>query len=58
MSVRTAYDEKRGELRDKLTECVKLSRELLNEDMWGYTEMKDGYAIDLYQAVKAARDAV
>jgi hypothetical protein len=58
MSVHTTYDEKRDNLRNELNECVKLAKELLNEDIWGYDEMRADYAIDIYQAVKKARDSV
>jgi len=58
MSVTTTYDENRNELRENLNICLELARKLLNEDTWGYTEMKNDYAINLYQAVKDARDAV
>ncbi|MCY9738178.1 hypothetical protein M5X17_31285 [Paenibacillus alvei] len=58
MGVYTTYDEKRDELKAKLNECVRLARELLDEDIWGYDEMKDDYAIDVYAAVKKARDKV
>ena len=59
MGVHTSYDEKRDELRDMLNECLKLAKELVvGEDIWGYDEMRDGYALDVYQAVKKARDEV
>jgi|GEM_PF-6841032 len=58
MSVITTYDEKRDRLRDELTDCLKLAKELLDEDIWGYDEMKDDYAMNVYTAVKKARDAV
>ncbi|MDD4000582.1 MAG: hypothetical protein PHX62_06795 [Bacilli bacterium] len=58
MSVRTTYDEKRDELRDQLAECLKLAKELLDEDIWGYDEMRSDYAIDVYKAVKTARDII
>lgn len=42
-----------------LNECLKLAKELVvGEDIWGYDEMRDGYALDVYQAVKKARDEV
>lgn len=58
MGVITTYDEKREYLRSRLTECLSLAKELLDEDTWGYKDMKEDYAIDVYQAVKKARDAV
>ena len=42
--VTTAYDEIRKELRDKLSECVKLALQLQDETIWGYDQMKEGYA--------------
>lgn len=58
MGVYTTYDEKREYLRSELSECLRLAKELLDEDIWGYDEMKDDYAIEVYRAVKLARDAV
>lgn len=58
MSVHTIYDEKRDRLRDALTECVDMARELLDEGIWGYDEMREDYALDLYVAVKKTRDLV
>lgn len=58
MSVITAYDEKRDELRRSLTECLEHARELLDEGTWGYDDMRDGYAIEVYMAVRKARDTV
>ena len=58
MSVITTYDEKRDELREALKYCVKLAKALLDEDLWGYDEMREDYALDVYTAVKKARDAV
>ena len=58
MSVRTTYDEKRDELKDLLMECLTLAREMLDENIWGFEEMKSDYATDLYVAVKKAKDLV
>lgn len=58
MGVITSYDERRDRLRDKLTECVREAKDLFDEDIWGYEEMREDYAIDVYQAVKKARDMV
>ena len=58
MGVYTTYDEKRDELRRKLNECLSMARNLLNEDIWGHEDMREDYAIDVYQAVKKARDSV
>jgi hypothetical protein len=58
MGVYTTYDEKRDELRDQLAECLELARKLLKEDIWGYDEMREGYAFDVYKAVKDAKDSV
>lgn len=58
MGVVTTYDEKRNELRDKLQEALKIAKEMLDEDIWGYSEMKEDYAIDIYVAVKKAKDMV
>jgi hypothetical protein len=58
MGVYTDYDQRRDNLREELNECLKLAKELLDEDIWGYNEMRTDYAIDVYQAVKKARDTV
>lgn len=58
MGVHTAYDEKRDYLREELNDCLKLAKELLDEDIWGYKDMRDDYAIEVYQAIKNARDSI
>ena len=58
MGVYTIYDEKRDELRSQLNDCLELAREMLDESIWGYDEMKDGYALEVYMAIKKARDEV
>lgn len=58
MGVITTYDEYRNDLRDELTECLRKAKRLMDEDIWGYEEMRSGYDVDVYQAVKKARDAV
>lgn len=65
MGVRTTYDEKRDLLKKSLQECLEQARELLDENIWGYDEMREGYdemregyALDVYVAVKKAKDTV
>jgi hypothetical protein len=58
MGVVTSYDERRNELREKLSKCLELARDMLDERTWGYSDMKDDYAFDVYSAVKKARDSV
>lgn len=58
MGVTTAYDEYRNELRDDLNDCLKKAKKLMDEDIWGYDEMRSGYDVDVYQAIKKARDSV
>lgn len=58
MSVHTTYDDMRDNLRDKLSECLKMAKEMLDEDIWGYNEMRTDYATDVYVAVKKAKDMV
>lgn len=58
MSIHTSYDEIRDDLRNKLTECLEIARNLLDETIWGYEEMKKDYATDVYVAVKKARDEI
>lgn len=58
MSVHTAYDDKRDELRDILEECLDLAKELVVSKEWGYDHMRPDYAMDVYQAVKTAYDKI
>jgi len=58
LSVYTTYDEKRDELKEELTNCLELARKLLDENIWGYDDMSEDYAIEVYQAVKKARDTI
>jgi hypothetical protein len=59
MGVYTTYDEKRDALKDKLKECLSLAKELVvGEDIWGYEDMKEGYAMDIYVAIKKAIDEI
>lgn len=48
MSVNTTYDEMRDKLRDKVKECVEIARDLLDESIWGYEDMREDYAIEIY----------
>ena len=58
MGVYTSYDEMRDRLRDNLNDCLREAKELFDEDIWGYDDMREDYAIDVYRAVKKARDTV
>lgn len=58
MGVYTDYDEKRDRLKDELNECLKMAKELFDEDIWGFEQMREGYIIEVYQAIKKARDTV
>lgn len=59
MSVQTSYDDMRDELRNELNKCLRLAKELVvGEDIYGYDDMRDGYAMDVYIKVKDARDTV
>lgn len=58
MGVITTYDDMREELRDMLNDCLKKAREMFDEDIWGYSDMKDDYIDDVYLAIKRARDTV
>ncbi|EPC8411080.1 hypothetical protein CN553_12015 [Bacillus cereus] len=59
MGVQTTYDEMRDRLRDELNDCLRLAKELMvGEDIWGYEDMREDYAVDVYQAIKKARDTV
>lgn len=59
MGVVTTYDEMRDRVRDALTDCLSMVKtDLFDEHVWGYEDMRDDYAIDVYMAIKKARDAV
>lgn len=59
MGYRTTYDDKRDELRDTLKEALAQAKELVvGEDIWGYDEMREGYAMDVYVAIKKAIETV
>ena len=55
MSVRTTYDDKRDELKDTLKDALKQAQEMvIGIDIWGYDEYRDGYAMDVYIAIRNA----
>lgn len=56
--VETRYEEKRTKLKETLKNCLELSREMLNEDIGGYEDMPEDYSIELFVAIKNAKDAV
>lgn len=58
MGVYTDYDVRRDYLRNELNYCLELAKELLDETIWGFDEMREDYAIDVIQAIKKARNAV
>ncbi|AIW03517.1 hypothetical protein CPT_Moonbeam119 [Bacillus phage Moonbeam] len=58
MGVHTTYDEMRDRLREQLDDCLRDAKAMFDEDIWGYHEMRSEYIIDVYQAIKRARDEV
>lgn len=59
MSVHTDYDAKRDQLRESLNECLDKARELVvGYDIWGYDQMSDDYALNVFLAIKTARDMI
>ena len=59
MSVQTEYDDKRDSLREDLNECLKKAKELVvGEDIWGYAQMPEDYAIKVYLEIKRVRDMI
>lgn len=58
MSVNTPHSDLREEIRDELSITLERARELLNENMWGYDETRDGYALEVYTAIKKVRDMI
>lgn len=43
MSVYTTYDKIRDNLKDQLSDCIKLASELQNENIWGYGDINEEY---------------
>lgn len=59
MSVQTTYDDMRDELKATLEKALKQAKELvIREDVWGFDEMKENYAMDVYKAVRDALASV
>lgn len=59
MSVQTTYDDMRDDLKEALDECLnKAGKLVVGKDIWGYNEMRKGYAVDVYQAVLKAYETV
>ena len=59
MSVYTEYDRKRDNLRDELKECLAMAKELVvGEDIWGYGDMPEDYALKVYLSIKDAINKV
>lgn len=59
MSVQTSYDDMRDELREELNKCLKLAKELVvGEDIWGYNDMREDYAMNVYLKIKETRNMV
>ena len=53
MNMYTDYDKLRDELREDLKSCLKKAKELVvGEDIWGYDQMPDDYALKVYMAIK------
>ena len=57
--VTTPYDEYRDELRQTLKQALSfVCQKLMDPEIWGYEQMSEDYAIELYKAVRKVRDAV
>ena len=56
--IETTYDGLRDELRCKLKECEALAKRMMDPTIWGYDDMKKGYDLEVYTAVRKAREAV
>ena len=55
----TDYDKMRDDLRKDLKICLSKAKELVvSEDVWGYDEMPDNYAIKVYLAIKNALEKI
>ena len=59
MSVRTDYDDMRYDLKKDLEECLEKAEQLVvGKKIWGYEDMRKGYAIDVYQAILKAIETI
>lgn len=58
MGVHTSYDEMRDRLKEQLDESLKLAKEMVVTEDWGAEQFNDDYKMEVYQAVKKARDTV
>ncbi|MGL4573083.1 MAG: hypothetical protein ACRCVJ_18730 [Clostridium sp.] len=58
MSITTKYDDMRMDLKDDLNNCLDKAREMLDNNIWGYEDMKEGYALDIYIAIKNVMDSI
>jgi len=47
MSVRTTFDEKREEARDALAVAIKSIQVCLDEDTWGYSDIRSEFIDEL-----------
>lgn len=59
MSVITRYDDMREDLKSELKQSLRKAKELvMGEDIWGYDEMRDGYAMEVYLKLKEVIDII
>lgn len=58
MSVHTTYDEMRDEIEEDLNRVLEKVVKMFDENIWGYKDMRKDYIIDVYIAVKSARDKI
>lgn len=55
----TEYDERRNVLREMLKEARQYARQyILDSDICGFDDMKQGYATEVYKTISDAYDAV
>ena len=55
MAVITTYDEMREELREDMRKCLEKAKELVvSTEVWGYEDMREDYAIEVFDAIHKA----
>ena len=55
MSVITTYGKMCDELTEKVDECIEIARKLMDKELWGYDEYKEGKDLEQFLALREAR---
>ena len=54
----TRYDEIRLHIKDMLDVCYKVSLQLLDDDISGYDDMREGYGLDIVSKIDSLRKEI